>query len=191
MNLGWISDAFEFLASRLIFRPLSSRVALAGLPRVFSRPRVSESHATDERGDAELEGSLFGRGDTEFLFCSVLEIRSAVAAPHRAYCDRLDLSYFLSEVRSALLTLPLHSPDSLALRAANGLFDPLGFASLGGCLPLTVSLRESTTRAFSGYRAVLGARLLDILVIYLVFYKSARRLFPPVEWNGMERGWRV
>ena len=38
-------------------------------------PRVSESRATDERGDPELEGYLLGRGETEVLFSSVLEIR--------------------------------------------------------------------------------------------------------------------
>ena len=52
--------------------------------------------------------------------------------------------------------LSLCSTDSLALRAAIGLLDPLGLALLGGRLPLSLSLRESTTRAFSGWRAVLG-----------------------------------
>ena len=77
--------------------------------------------------------------------------------------------------------LPL-SPDCHALRAAIGLIDPLGLALLGGCLPLPLSLRGTTTRAFSGYRAVLGTRSLHIPVIYLV-YDSARLLFSPVEWN--------
>ena len=40
--------------------------------------RVSESRATDERGDPELKGRLLGRGDTEVQFSSVLEICSAV-----------------------------------------------------------------------------------------------------------------
>ena len=69
--------------------------------------------------------------------------------------------------------LPL-SPDSLALRAAIGLIDPRGLALLGGCLPLPLTLRGTTTRAFSGYRVVLGARSLRIPVIYFVFYNSAR-----------------
>ena len=78
--------------------------------------------------------------------------------------------------------LPL-SPDSLALLAAIGLIDPLGFSSLGGCLPLPLSLRGTTIRAFSGYRAVLGTRSLHITVAYLVFCDSARLLFSQVEWD--------
>ena len=135
---------------------------------MFSRARISESRATDERGDPEFEGYLPGPGDTEILFCSVLEICSADVAPGRAYyCDALDLSFFCSPRfdLSALVMLPL-SPDSLALRAAIGLLDPLGLALLGGCLPLPLSLRGSTTRAFSGYRAVLGTRSLYIPVIW-------------------------
>ena len=81
-----------------------------------------------------------------------------------------------------LLMLPL-SPESLALRAAIGLIDPLGFAILGGCLRLPLSLRGTTTRAFSGDHAILGSRSLHIPVIYLVSYNSAHLLFPPVEWN--------
>ena len=68
LNSGWIPDAFAFLASRLLSRPLSSRVALAWLRRVFSRARISESRATDDRSDPELEGSWLGREDTEVLF---------------------------------------------------------------------------------------------------------------------------
>ena len=45
---------------------------------MFSRVLVSESRATDERGDPELEGYLLGGEDTEVLFSSVLDIRSAV-----------------------------------------------------------------------------------------------------------------
>ena len=41
---------------------------------MFSPARVSESRATEERGDPELEGYLLGRGDTEVLFDSVLDI---------------------------------------------------------------------------------------------------------------------
>ena len=59
--------------------------------------------------------------------------------------------------------LPL-SPDSLALRAAIGLIDPLGLALLGGCLPLPLSLRGATARASSGYCAVLGARSLHMVI---------------------------
>ena len=89
-----------------------------------------------------------------------------------------------------MLTLP-PSTDSLALRPAIGPIDPLGLALLGGCLPLPLSLRGTTTRAFSGYRAVLGTRSLHIPVIYLVFYNSARVLFPPVEWTEGCRGVRI
>ena len=75
----------------LLFRPLSSRIALAGLRRVFSRARarVSESRATDECGDPELEGYLLGQGDTEVLFSSVLDIRFAVVVkgPRAAHVD--------------------------------------------------------------------------------------------------------
>ena len=60
------------------------------------------------------------------------------------------------------------STDCLALRAAAiGLFEPLGPAFLSGCLPLPLSLRRTTTRAFSGYRTVIGARSLHIPVILL------------------------
>ena len=86
------------------------------------------------------------------------------------FSPRLDLS--------ALLMLPL-STDCLALRAAIGLFEPLGLALLGGCLPLPPSLRGSTTRAFSGYRAVLGTRSLDIPVIGCFIIRHV--MFSPVE----------
>ena len=66
---------------------------------------------------------------------------------------------------SVLLMLPLDT-DSLVLRADIGLFEPLGVALLGGCFPLRLSLRGSTARVFSGYRAVLGARSLNIPVIW-------------------------
>ena len=68
--------------------------------------------------------------------------------------------------------LPL-SPDSPALGTTIDFFDPLGVALLGGSLPLPLSLRWSTTRAFSECRAV-------EIVGYscdLVFYNSARHLF--------------
>ena len=82
-------QAFASLPSCLLFRPFSSRVALAGLRRVFSRARVSESRAADERGDPELEGYLLGRGDKEVLCSSVLEICFAVVlkGPRVAHVD--------------------------------------------------------------------------------------------------------
>ena len=45
---------------------------------VFSGARVSESSATDERGEPGLEGYVLGRGDVEVLLSSVLEICFAV-----------------------------------------------------------------------------------------------------------------
>ena len=77
--------------------------------------------------------------------------------------------------------LPL-STDCLAWRAAIGLFEPLGLASLGGCHPLPLSRRRTTIRASSGYRVVLGTGSLHIPVIaLLVFYYSVRLLFSLVE----------
>ena len=98
---GEAPDAFDSLASCLLFPPLSPKVALAGLRRVFSRAHILESCATDELGDPELETVSPGRGVTEVLFSSFLELYFAAVAPRRAYCDRLDLSYYLlPEVRS-------------------------------------------------------------------------------------------
>ena len=72
---------------------------------MFSRVRVLEYRATDNRGNPELEGNLLGRrGDTDVLFSSVLVvICSVVVAPRRVPCDRLRLIFFLSEVRSLCL----------------------------------------------------------------------------------------
>ena len=152
--------------------------------RVFSRARVSESRATDELGEPELEGSLPGRGDLEVLLSSVLEICFVDIGPRRAYCDRLDLTFFSPRLDlSALLMLPLF-PDCLALRAAIGLIGLLGLALLGGCLPLPLSLRGTTTGAFSGYRAVLGTGSLHIPVIYWCF--MTRHVFCVRRWNGMK-----
>ena len=73
---------------------------------MLSRVRVSESRATDERGDHELEGSLLGKGDTDVLFFVALEICLGVVVPRSASCGRLHLtvvvssSFCLSEVRS-------------------------------------------------------------------------------------------
>ena len=74
-------------------------------------------------------------------------------------------------------------PGLLALRTAIGVIDPLGLALLDSCLPSPLSILGTTTRAFSGYRAVLGTRSLQISAIYLVFYNLARLLSPPVAWN--------
>ena len=141
---------------------------------MFSRARVSESRATDERGDPELEGYLLEKGDTGVVFSVVLEICLGVVAPRRASCDRLHLTVLIVAFYSprfdlsVLLMLPL-STDCLALRAAAiGLFEPLGPAFLGGCLPLPLSLRRTTARAFSGYRTVLGTRSLYIIPVIAV-----------------------
>ena len=72
--------------------------------------------------------------------------------------------------------LPL-SPDSLVLRATIGWIEPLCLDVLGVCLPLSLSLRRTSTRALSGYRAVLGTRSVHIPVINLVLYSSTRLLF--------------
>ena len=63
---------------------------------MFSRVRVLEYRATDNRGNPELEGNLLGRGDTDVLFSSVLVvIWSVVVAPRRVPCDRLRLIFFI------------------------------------------------------------------------------------------------
>ena len=65
--------------------------------------------------------------------------------------------------------LPLFS-HCLELWAATGVFERLGLALLRGCIPLLLSLRRTTTHAFSGYRAVLGTRSLHIPVIALLVF---------------------
>ena len=93
------------------------------------------------------------------------------------------LAYFLSEVRSLGLA------DATAFSRLPCFADRrrpdrnLGLPLLVGCFPLLLSPRGTTTRTFSGYRAVLGTRSLHIPVIYLVFHNSARLLFSPAEWN--------
>lgn len=161
---------------------------LAGLGRVFARTRVSESRATNDRGDPELQGSFLGVGDTEFLFSPVLEIGFAVRLLlyDEFHIIVTDWTSSFSSPRfdlSALLMLPL-APDSLSLRAVGVLFDPLDLASLDACLPLPLPVRRSTTRAFSGYRGVLGPSLfLDIPAIWWFIFISESRFFSPVEWN--------
>ena len=81
-----------------------------------------------------------------------------------------------------LLVIPL-SPDSRALRAAIGLLAPPDLALLVGCLPLPLSLRGSTTGAFSGYRAVLGTRSLNIPMIWCFI---TRHVMCFRRWNCMK-----
>ena len=150
---------------------------------MLSRACISESRATDECREPELEGFFLGRGDTEVLVYLVLWICLAFSTPRRAYYwNRLDLSFFspMFDI-SALLMLPL-SPDSLALRAVIGLFNPLGFALPSGCLPMPLSLCGSTALAFSGYRAVPGTKSLGFIIHRVI-------LFSLVERN--EGCWRV
>ena len=68
-----------------------------------------------------------GRGNTEVLFSSVVDICFAVVARRRAYynvyCDIFYLFFSPRVDLSALLMLPL-SPDSLALRTTTSLIDP-------------------------------------------------------------------
>ena len=104
----------------------------------------------------------------------VLEVCVGVVATRRACCDRLHpvlVDFYSPGVDlSDLLRLSL-STDCLALRAvATGLFEPLGPAFLGGSLPLPLFLRQTTTRAFSAFRAVLGTRSLHIPVILIGWF---------------------
>ena len=90
------------------------------------------------------------------------------------------LSFFSPRFHlSSLPMLPL-SPNSLALRAAVGLFDTLGLAVLGVCLPLPHFLRGSTSRAFSGYRALCWHQIVRYHAD-MVFYNSARHLISPID----------
>ena len=113
LTLVWDSRRLRFLPSCLLFRPLSSSVALTGLPRALSCALVSESRGTDKRGDPELKGSLLGRADTKVLYYLVLNIYFAGVARRRAYCDRLNLS--LVSRRGSISPLPCfagrHRPD--------------------------------------------------------------------------------
>ena len=169
-NFLWDSRRLRFPAFVLALST-ASRVARAGLRRVFSRARVSGSRATDERGDPELEGYLLRGEETRTFYCLpsgkfgllllLCEDLLVTGSILPFFSPRLDLS--------ALLMLPL-SIDCLALRAAIGLFEPFGLALLGGRLPLPLFLRRTTTRTFSVYRAVLGTRSLHIPVIALLVF---------------------
>ena len=139
---------------------------------MFSHARVSGFRAIDERGDPELDEYLLETGDTDALFSVVPEICLGALAPRRASCDRLHLTvviaFYSPRFDLSVLLMLLLSTDCLALRAAAiGLFESLGPAFLGGCLPSPLSLRRTTTRAFSGYRAVLGTRSLHIPLVLL------------------------
>ena len=114
MTLGCYSRRLRFLPSScLLFPPLSSSVALTGLPRALSCALVSESRGTDKRGDPELKGSLLGRADTKVLYYLVLNIYFTGVATRRAYCDRLNLG--LVSRRGSISPLPCfaghHRPD--------------------------------------------------------------------------------
>ena len=132
---------------------------------------------------------LLRRGDTEVLLPLVLEVCVASVARQRTYYIVTEsiLAYVLSEVRALdpADAIPL-APDPLALRATIGLINPLGLALLVGCLPLPLSLRRTTTRAFSGYRAVLCTGPLRIPVIDLLVFYRTRHVFCFHRWNGMK-----
>ena len=189
-NLGWTPDAFAFLASCLLFRPLSSRVALAGLRRVFSRARISESRAAYERGDPELEEFLLGEETRRFYFLRSWRFVSLLSLREELNVTDTISAFFFCSSRfdiSALLMLPL-SPDSLALRVAIGPLRPPR-SCLTRWLP---SLAPLSSRV--DYTRLLGVSRRPWHQIVgcpgdLVFYNLARHLFSPVEWN--EGCWRV
>ena len=86
LNLVWDSRRLGFPGFVLAFSTAFLEGRAGRVPTgVFSRARVPESRATDERGAPELEGSSLGRGDTEVLFFSVLEICVAVVAQRRVF----------------------------------------------------------------------------------------------------------
>ena len=180
-NLVWDFGRLRFPAFVLAFLTAFLEGRIRRAPRVFSRARVSESRATDERDDPELEGYLLGKGHTELLFSSVLDIWFVVVAPRRASCDRLDLTFFLLKVRSlgladatAFYRLPCYVGRHRPVRTPR-------FCLPRWRLPLPLSLRRPTERAFSGHRAVLGTTSLDIPVIW--------SFFSPLECN--KGCWRV
>ena len=168
LKLGWDSRRLRFpgfvLAFSTAFLEGRARRAPTGvLPYArlgVSRHRRARRSRTRRifAGARRHGGSIsFGTGDLFRCCCSAKSFFFVTDSILAFFSARFDLS--------ALLMLPL-SIDSYALRAAIGLFEPLGRASLGGCLPLPLPLRRSTTRAFSGYRAVLVTRWLDISVIW-------------------------
>ena len=89
----------------------------------------------------------------------------------------LILSHFLSDVHLSVLLILLVSPDCLATRAIIGLIDRFGLALLVGCLPLPISLRWTTARAFSEYRTVLGTGSLNIIPVIAVLVFRTPHVF--------------
>ena len=177
-NLGWDSRQLPFpgFFDRFLLRSRSP--GSDGCSTV----RASWSLAPPTRTATPNSKDICRDEETRRFYSSFLENCFAAVAPRRVSCDRPDFSFSSPTFGlSALLMLPL-SPDSLGLRAAIGLIDPLGLALLGGCLPLPLFLRGTTTRAFSGHRPVLGTRSLHIPMIYLVFL--IRHVFCFRRWNG-------
>ena len=85
-----------------------------------------------------------------------------------SYVTYLILSHFSPRFHLSAFRMPPLSPGSLALGATIGLIDHLGLALLVGCLPLPLSLRRTTARAFSGYCTVLGTRSLYVIQVIAV-----------------------
>ena len=158
-------DAFAFLGIALAFsaaflegraRQAPTRVLPCAHLGVSRHRRAQRPRSRRRRQGGSI---FFGPGDLFRCCCSATEL---------IVTDSI-LAFFSLQGShvSALLMLPLSS-DSLALRAAIDLFDTLGLYFLGGCLPLPLVFLagRSATRAFSGCRAVIGTRSLDISVVW-------------------------
>ena len=94
LNLVWDSRRLRFLGFVLAFSIafLEGRARRAPIGVLPCAHLGVSRHRRARR--PRLEGPLAGRGNTEVLFSWVLEICFAAVAPRRAYCDRLDLSFF-------------------------------------------------------------------------------------------------
>ena len=129
LNFVWDSGRLRFPAFILAFSTAIERfyylrasffgrfprgLRSPGLQRVFSRARVSESHAADERGDPELEGYLLRRGHTELLFSVVLEMYFCYCSKKAPTVARVSVVYSGSEQLEGFI---ICSEDFLLVRA--------------------------------------------------------------------------
>ena len=175
LNFVWDSGRLRFPAFVLVF-------STAYLEGRASRPptgilpcaRLAVSGHRRSR-TPNLRDICWEKETRTVLFSVLLEICLGVVAPRRAFRDSLHLTVVVAFYSprfdlSVLLMLPFCT-DRLALRAAAiGLFEALGPAFLGGCLPLPLCLRRTTTSAFSAYCAVVGTRSLHIPLILLCWF---------------------